>query len=119
MAKSNVLYLCVWSGDAEVARDLVGSRYPGIEIREFPHRQAQNSRIHCSGFVCYAAFAAEPSSFTLNPSIILSTGRFWRASIVLHRCQDTVLCDKSGRWEVNSKHRFLPIGSRNSGQYPA
>jgi hypothetical protein len=35
--------LYVWSGDAKRARDLVSSRYPGIEIREFPHRRLRDS----------------------------------------------------------------------------
>ena len=43
MAKRNVVYLCVWSGDAKRARDLVSNRYPGIEIIEFPHRKLRVS----------------------------------------------------------------------------
>ena len=46
MTKSDVIYLYVWSGDAKRARDLVGSRYPGIEIREFPHRRLRESSVH-------------------------------------------------------------------------
>ncbi len=43
MANRNVVYLCVWSGDGERARDLVSSRYPGIEIIECPHRKLRES----------------------------------------------------------------------------
>src|SRR5271168_4794857 len=50
MAKSNVVYLCVWSGETDRARDLASSCYPGIEIVEFPYRRLRESsfseRIH-------------------------------------------------------------------------
>ena len=98
MAKRNVLYLYVWSGDAKRARDLVGSRYPGIEIREFPHRRLQNSRFTerirlLRGFRGRAIVFYFESLDDFKHRQILECFHF------LHRCQETVLCDNSGRWE--------------------
>jgi hypothetical protein len=43
MQKGDVIYLYVWSGDASHARDLMSTRYPESEIREFPHRRLRES----------------------------------------------------------------------------
>ncbi len=98
MAKSNVLYLCVWSGDAEVARDLVGSRYPGIEIREFPHRQ-----VRIAGFTqrirLLRGFRGRAIIFYFESLDHFKHRQVLACFHCLHRCQDTVLCDKSGRWK--------------------
>jgi glycosyltransferase involved in cell wall biosynthesis len=98
MAKDNVVYLCVWSGDAERARDLVSSRNPGAEIRDFPHRKlrvgtfGERKRLlrGCRGRAIVFYF---PSIDEFKHRRILECIHF------LHQCQETVLCDKSGRWE--------------------
>jgi glycosyltransferase involved in cell wall biosynthesis len=98
MAKGDVVYLCVWAGDAKCARDLVLSRNPGAEIREFPHRKlrigtfGERKRLlrACRGRVIVFYF---PSIDEFKHRRILECIHF------LHRCQETVLCDKSGRWE--------------------
>jgi glycosyltransferase involved in cell wall biosynthesis len=98
MAKDNVVYLCVWSGDAERARDLVSSRNPGAEIRNFPHRKlrvgtfGERKRLlrGCRGRAIVFYF---PSIDEFKHRRILECIHF------LHQCQETVLCDNSGRWE--------------------
>jgi glycosyltransferase involved in cell wall biosynthesis len=98
LAKDNVVYLCVWSGDAERARDLVSSRNPGAEIRDFPHRKlrvgtfGERKRLlrGCRGRAIVFYF---PSIDEFKHRRILECIHF------LHQCQETVLCDKSGRWE--------------------
>ncbi len=98
MAKPNVVYLCVWSGDAGRARDLVSRRYPGIEIVDLPHRRLRISTfrertrllrgLHARAIVFYFQ-----SLDDLKHREILECFQF------LHRCQETVMCDRSGRWE--------------------
>jgi len=97
MAES-VAYLCVWSGNAKRALDLTGSRFPGMEIRELSYRG-----LRISGFM---------QRIRLLRSIRGRAIIFYFASLddfkhrqvlvcfhLLHRCQETVLCDTSGRWE--------------------
>ncbi|MDT7811497.1 MAG: hypothetical protein QOJ42_1413, partial [Acidobacteriaceae bacterium] len=43
-AKRDVIYLYVWSGDANQARDVLSARFPVSEIREFPHRRLRESK---------------------------------------------------------------------------
>jgi glycosyltransferase involved in cell wall biosynthesis len=98
MPKSNVVYLCVWSGDADRARDLASSRYPGIEIVEFPYRKLRASsfsqRIRLlHGFRGGALVFYFQSFNELKHRQILECIHF------LHRCRETVLCDSGGRWE--------------------
>jgi glycosyltransferase involved in cell wall biosynthesis len=98
MAKSNVVYLCVWSGDTDRARDLVSSRYPGIEIVEFPYRRLRESsfseRIRMlHSFRGWALVFYFQSFNELKHRQILECIHF------LHRCRETVLCDSGARWE--------------------
>ena len=103
-AKSDVIYLYLWSGDAKQARDLLVRRYPGIEnsgieIREFPHRKLRESsfidRIRLlrdlRGRVVIFYFESLPD---FKYKQIIACVHF------LHRCPDTVLCDSGGRWET-------------------
>ena len=98
MAKTNVIYLCVWSGDTERARDLVGRRYPGIEIVEFPYRRLRASsfseRIRLlHGFRGRALVFYFQSFSELKHRQILECIHF------LHRCRETVLCDSGAGWD--------------------
>ena len=103
-AKSDVIYLYLWSADSKQARDLLVSRYPGIEnsgieIREFPHRKLRESsfieRIRLlrdlRGRVVIFYFESLPD---FKYKQIIACVHF------LHRCPDTVLCDSGGRWET-------------------
>ncbi len=98
MAKRNVIYLCVWSGDTDRARDLVSNHYPGIEIVEFPYRRLRASsfseRIRLlHGFRGWALVFYFESFNELKHRQILECIHF------LHRCRETVLCDSGARWE--------------------
>jgi glycosyltransferase involved in cell wall biosynthesis len=103
-AKSDVIYLYLWSGDAKQARDLLVSRYPGIEksgieIREFPHRKLRESSFRegtrllrdLRGRVVIFYFESLPD---FKYKQIIACIHF------LHRCPETVLCDSGGRWET-------------------
>jgi glycosyltransferase involved in cell wall biosynthesis len=99
MAKRNVVYLCVWSGDEERARDLVSGRYPGIEIVEFPYRRLRASSLSeriglLHGFRGQALVFYFQSLDELKYRQILECVHF------LHRCRETVLCDSGARWEM-------------------
>ncbi len=98
MAKDGVVYLCVWSGDAKRARDLVGSRCPGIEIREFPHRI-----LRVSGFTerirLLRGFRGRAIVFYFQSLTDFKHRQILECIHFLHRCRETVLCDEEGRWE--------------------
>jgi glycosyltransferase involved in cell wall biosynthesis len=98
METSNVVYLCVWSGDAERARALVGRRFPGMEIREFPHRKVRISgftqRIHL-----LRGFRGRAIVFCFQSLADFKHRRFLECFHLLHRCRQTVLCDTSGGWD--------------------
>ena len=97
-AIGSVVYLCVWSGEAELARELVRSRYPGTRVEEFPHRMLRVSssmqRIRLlrglRGRVVVFYFE---SLETFRHKQIVECLHF------LHRCRETALCDQGGRWE--------------------
>jgi glycosyltransferase involved in cell wall biosynthesis len=98
MAKRNVVYLCVWSGDGERARDLVSSRYPVIEIIEFPYRRLRASSI--SGRISLLhGFRGRALVFYFQSLNELKYRQILECIHFLHRCQETVLCD-SARWET-------------------
>jgi glycosyltransferase involved in cell wall biosynthesis len=98
MAKSMVVYLCVWSGDADRARDLVSSRYPQIDIIDSPRRRLRIStfkeriRLLRSLRGCAVVFYFQSIDDFKHRRIL-------ECLHILHRCRETVLCDESGRWE--------------------
>ncbi len=99
MAKSDAIYLYVWSGDAKRARGLGDSRYPGIEIREFPHRILRESSLRerirlLRGFRGRAVIFYFESLDDFKIQTIVPVRSF------LHGCRETVLCDNGGRWET-------------------
>lgn len=98
MAKPNVVYLCVWSGDGERARDLVSSRYPGIEIIECPHRMLRES-ILPERIRLLHRFRGRAFVFYFQSVDDLKYRQILQCIHFLHRCGETVLCDNSGRWE--------------------
>ncbi len=72
---------------------------PGARSGNFRIADCEKARLW-SGFVCFAAFAAGLSSFTLNLSMTSATDRLFECIHFLHRCRETVLCDNGGRWET-------------------
>jgi glycosyltransferase involved in cell wall biosynthesis len=98
MPKDDVVFLCVWSGDAKLALSLAGSRYPGLQIKEIPHR-----RLRVSGIVQKIRLLRS----LRGRSVIFyfeSLDQFKHRQVLvsfqyLHRCRETVFCDQSGRWE--------------------
>ena len=99
MAKPNVVYLCVWSGDGERARDLVSSRYPGIEIIDFPHRMLRESTLP-ERIRLLHRFRGRAIVFYFQSLDDLKYRQILQCIHFLHRCGETVLCDNSERWET-------------------
>jgi hypothetical protein len=97
MAES-VAYLCVWSGNTKRALDLTGSRFPGMEIRELSYRGLRMSR-----FMQRIRLLRSVRGRAIIFYFASLDGFKHRQVLVcfhlLHRCQETVLCDTSGRWE--------------------
>jgi glycosyltransferase involved in cell wall biosynthesis len=98
MAKRNVVYLCVWSGDGERARDLVSSRYPGIKTIEFPYRRLRASSIS-ERIGLLHGFRGQALVFYFHSLDELKYRQILECIHFLHRCRETVLCDSS-RWET-------------------
>ena len=97
-AKDGVVYLCVWSGDARRARDLVSSRCPGIEIRELPHR-----KLRMGGFTerirLLRGFRGQAIVFYFQSLAEFKHRQILGCIHFLHRLRETVLCDNGGHWE--------------------
>jgi glycosyltransferase involved in cell wall biosynthesis len=98
MSKDKVVYLCVWSGDAKGAANLVGSRYPGMEIREFPHRKLRVSRFG-ERISMLRSLRGRATVFYFQSLDAFRHRQIVECFHFLHRCQETVLCDASGRWQ--------------------
>jgi glycosyltransferase involved in cell wall biosynthesis len=97
MAKNDVVYLCVWSGDEKRAMGLVRSRWAKAEIKVFPYRRLRESGFRermrlLWGFRGRAVVFCFQSLREVKHEKILECTQFF------HRCQQTVLCDESGRW---------------------
>src|SRR6202044_1080167 len=99
MGKSNVVYLCVWSGDAKHALDLTASQYPGLEIREFPQR-----RLRINGLAerirLLRGFRGQAVIFFFESLADFKHRQVLVCFQLLPRCQATVLCDNRGHWEA-------------------
>ncbi len=109
--KGDVIYLYVWSGDASHARALVGARYPGSEIREFPHR-----RLRESGFLerirLLRGFRGQAVVFYVESLDGFRYRQMIECIHFLHRCRETVLCDAGGRWEPMRTYQILRAAPR-------
>jgi glycosyltransferase involved in cell wall biosynthesis len=96
MAKPNVVYLCVWSGDAGRARELVRSCYPGIEIVEFPYRKLRESTL-LERIRLLHRFRGRAFVFHFQSVDELKYRRILECIHFLHQCRETVLSDNSAR----------------------
>lgn len=95
---TTIVHLCVWSGDAARARELVSAQYPGAQISEFPHR-----RLRVSGFIerirLLRSLRGRALVFYFDSLQGFQHRLVLQCFQLLHRCQETSLCDKSGHWE--------------------
>ena len=110
-AKRDVIYLYVWSGDASHARDLLSSRYPGSEIREFPHRRLRESAFF-ERICLLREFRGQAVVFYLESLDEFRYRQMIECSHFLHRCRETVLCDAGGRWEPMRTYQILRSAPR-------
>jgi hypothetical protein len=95
---TTIVHLCVWSGDVARARELAGARYPAAQISEFPHR-----RLRVSGFMqrirLLRSLRGRAVVFYFDSLQGFQHRLVLQCFQLLHRCQETSLCDKSGHWE--------------------
>ena len=95
---TTIVHLCVWSGDVARARELAGARYPAAQISEFPHR-----KLRVSGFMqrirLLRSLRGRAAVFYFDSLQGFQHRLVLRCFQLLHRCQETSLCDKSGHWE--------------------
>jgi len=105
MTTRNTVYLYVWSGDAQRARACVIARYPGSEIREFPHRRLRESTFP-ERIRLLHGFRGRALVFHFQSLADLRYRQMLECTHFLHRCHETVLCDGGGRWEPM---RSLPL----------
>ena len=94
----SVAHLCVWSGNAKRALDLTGSRFPGVEIRELSYRGLRMSTF-MQRIRLLRSVRGRAIIFYFASLDDFKHGQVLRCFHLLHRCQETVLCDTSGRWE--------------------
>lgn len=99
-AKNDVIYLYVWSGDGKRARDRMDSRYPGTEIREFPHRRLRDSSSSIERIRLLRSFRGRAIIFHFASLDDFKYRQIFNCLHFLHRCRETVLSDDGGRWET-------------------
>jgi glycosyltransferase involved in cell wall biosynthesis len=98
MGARNVIYLCVWSGDAKRALELAASRCPGMEIREFPQRKLRISGL-TQRIRLLRGIRGRAIIFYFESLADFKHRQVLVCFHLLHRCQETVLCDNQGHWE--------------------
>jgi glycosyltransferase involved in cell wall biosynthesis len=108
---SDAIYLYVWSGDASHARALVSTRYPGCEIREFPHRRLRESK-PLERIRLLRGFRGRAVVFYLESLDEFRYRQMIECIHFLHRCRETVLCDAGGRWEPMRTAQLLRAAPR-------
>jgi glycosyltransferase involved in cell wall biosynthesis len=95
---TTIIHLCVWSGEMARARELVEIQYPGAQIRELPHRS-----LRVSGFMerirLLSSLRGRAVVFYFDSLQGFQHRLVLQGFQLLHRCRETSLCDKSGRWE--------------------
>jgi glycosyltransferase involved in cell wall biosynthesis len=104
--KGDVIYLYVWSGDASHARELVGTRYPGSTITEFPHRRLRESTFF-ERIRLLRGFRGRAAVFYFECLREFRYRQIIECTHFLHRCRETVLCDSGGRWEPMQTSQIL------------
>jgi glycosyltransferase involved in cell wall biosynthesis len=110
-AKRDVIYLYVWSGDANQARDVLSARFPGNEIREFPHRRLRESK-PLERIRLLRGFRGRAVVFYLESLEEFRYRQMIECIHFLHRCRETVLCDAGGRWEPMRTVQLLGAAPR-------
>jgi glycosyltransferase involved in cell wall biosynthesis len=95
---TDAIHLYVWSGEAESARALVDQHYPGVEISEFPHRKLRESSI-LGRLRLLRAFRGHVIVFYFHSLAALQYRQMLGCMHLLHRCDETVLCDSGNQWE--------------------
>jgi glycosyltransferase involved in cell wall biosynthesis len=98
-AKNGAIYFYVWSGDGKRARDRLENRYPGTEIREFPHRRLRDSS-SMERIRLLRGFRGRTIIFHFESLDDFKYRQIFNCIHFLHRCRETVLCDDGGRWET-------------------
>jgi len=95
---TTIVHLCVWSGDVARARKLVEGQYLGALINEFPHR-----KLRVNGFMqrirLLRSLRGRAVVFYFDSLKGFQHRLVLQCFQLLHRCQETSLCDKSGHWE--------------------
>ncbi len=97
-AALNIVHLCVWAGDAKRARALVENCYPGTGISEFPHRSLRVSNF-AQRVRLLRGLQGRAIIFYFESIKDFKHRQVLGCFHLLHRCQETVLCDKDGQWE--------------------
>jgi glycosyltransferase involved in cell wall biosynthesis len=98
MGTPNIAYLCVWSGDAKRACVLADGRFPGIEISEFPQRKIRISGL-TNRIRLLHSLRGQAIIFYFDSLADFKHRQVLVCFHLLHRCQETVLCDSRGHWE--------------------
>lgn len=78
--------------------DLVGDRYSGVAIKEFPHPRLRDGSF-TERIRLLRGFCGRAVIFFVDSLDDFKYRKLIECVHLLHRCRDTVLCDGSGRWE--------------------
>ena len=106
MASADVVYLYVWSGDAQRARALAASHYPGVAMLEFPHRRLRDSTP--AGRVrLLRGLRGRAIVFYFQSLADLRYRQMLECMHFLHHCDETVLCDGGGQWQPSGSAALL------------
>ena len=98
MAKTNIIYLHQWSGDAHHARELVAARFPGAEIRQSSHRRMREGTFR-DRLRLLRSLRGGAAVFYFDSLADLKYGFMMQGMHFLHHCPETILCDGKGAWQ--------------------
>jgi glycosyltransferase involved in cell wall biosynthesis len=106
MAKSDTVYLHVWTGDRERARQLASERYPDADLVELSHRALREDgwkgQVKAFRALQGRALVIYFDSFTDSKQTELI-----RWSGLLHRCDETVIVNRSADWHPYRRRDWL------------
>lgn len=106
MPKSETVYLHVWTGDRERARQLTAERYTDADLIELSHR-ALREHGWKGQLKAFRALRGRALVIYFDSFADSKQTELIRWSGLLHHCDQTVMVNRSADWQVYSRRDWL------------
>jgi glycosyltransferase involved in cell wall biosynthesis len=108
MTGKELVYLYIWTGNPDKARDIVYRRFPESEIKEFFHHEFR-SKTFIEQLRAMASLRGRAVVFYFQSLSGSKYLQLLKCLHLLHRCNETILTDECGQWESIQLGVFLGL----------